>query len=215
MKRGPSHFSISFQLDVINVVDWISEVDAHDPCCCFKIQIMIIFGWFVILAAIALMTSLMSTSKDFFSSSTLPRQLLFVSYSCCLYIPSFIAMKFLGYIAGVVAMRSFSAVAFTSIDNRPRLSLEGPQIVEDVQHSHSSYGSRRGQLLNAQSRRDILIAGGGMMTSSLLFVPKASGLEFAPPSASLPSGLLDSRVQGNVLAPPPYGMEGPDIFYPE
>eukprot|EP00977_Amphora_coffeiformis_P017182 scaffold5506_cov159-Amphora_coffeaeformis.AAC.9 len=28
------------------------------------------------------------------------------------------------------------------------------------------------------------------------------------------SGLLDSRVTENVLSPPPYGLEGPDIFYP-
>jgi len=33
-------------------------------------------------------------------------------------------------------------------------------------------------------------------------------------SMSLESGLLDSRVTENVLSPPPYGLEGPDIFYP-
>lgn len=33
-------------------------------------------------------------------------------------------------------------------------------------------------------------------------------------SSLLQSGLLESRVTENVLAPPSYGMEGPDIFYP-
>lgn len=33
-------------------------------------------------------------------------------------------------------------------------------------------------------------------------------------SLSLPVGLLESRVESNVLAPPPYGMERNDIFYP-
>jgi hypothetical protein len=48
------------------VVDWISEVDTNlHPCCCFKIQIMNTFGWFFRIGGIALMTSLMSTSKDF------------------------------------------------------------------------------------------------------------------------------------------------------
>lgn len=33
-------------------------------------------------------------------------------------------------------------------------------------------------------------------------------------SLSLQSGLLESRVTENVLSPPPYGLEGPDVFYP-
>jgi len=33
-------------------------------------------------------------------------------------------------------------------------------------------------------------------------------------SAVLPSGLLESRVSGNVMSPPNYGMESPDVFYP-
>lgn len=35
-----------------------------------------------------------------------------------------------------------------------------------------------------------------------------------PDSADLPDGLLEARVTGNVLSPPPYGMEGDDIYYP-
>jgi hypothetical protein len=29
------------------------------------------------------------------------------------------------------------------------------------------------------------------------------------------SGLLESRVTENVLSPPPYGLEGPDVYYPD
>ena len=35
-----------------------------------------------------------------------------------------------------------------------------------------------------------------------------------PNSADLPDGLLEARVTGNVLSPPPYGMERDDIYYP-
>ena len=33
-------------------------------------------------------------------------------------------------------------------------------------------------------------------------------------SLSLEAGLLEARVSENVLSPPPYGLERPDIFYP-
>lgn len=33
-------------------------------------------------------------------------------------------------------------------------------------------------------------------------------------SSQMQIGLLESRVTENVLSPPPYGMEGPDVFYP-
>lgn len=33
-------------------------------------------------------------------------------------------------------------------------------------------------------------------------------------STQLDTGLLESRVTENLINPPPYGMEGPDIFYP-
>jgi len=33
-------------------------------------------------------------------------------------------------------------------------------------------------------------------------------------SPNLPAGLLESRLSSNVLEPPPFGMEGTDIFYP-
>ena len=34
-------------------------------------------------------------------------------------------------------------------------------------------------------------------------------------SRTLENGLLESRVLENVMSPPPYGMEGPDVYYPE
>jgi hypothetical protein len=33
-------------------------------------------------------------------------------------------------------------------------------------------------------------------------------------SSSMQTGLLESRVTENLLSPPSYGMEGPDVFYP-
>ena len=74
--------------------------------------------------------------------------------------------------------------------------------------------------LQAQSRREILL--GGAIASQALLVPQASAEDsvlsqlMAPQAASsdLESGLLESRVLSNVLNPPPYGMEGTDVFYP-
>ena len=60
--------------------------------------------------------------------------------------------------------------------------------------------------LDYSSRRTLLyksiVAG-----SSFLFPPSAL-------AADDDTGLLESRVKGNALNPPPYGMEGTDIFYP-
>lgn len=76
--------------------------------------------------------------------------------------------------------------------------------------------------LNAHSRREVLL---GSIAASQLLVQTASAMEQNPavsqlfssqaPSTTLESGLLESRVRSNVLLPPTYGMEGPDIFYPE
>jgi hypothetical protein len=35
-----------------------------------------------------------------------------------------------------------------------------------------------------------------------------------PPSADLPTGMLETRVTENLVNAPPYGMEGPDVAYP-
>lgn len=45
---------------------------------------------------------------------------------------------------------------------------------------------------------------------SLLF----NGNNRADSATDLPAGLLDSRITETVLSPPPYGMEGTDVFYP-
>ena len=44
--------------------------------------------------------------------------------------------------------------------------------------------------------------------------PSSLSSTFPAESRSLPVGLLESRVDGNVLSPPPYGMETGDIVYP-
>eukprot|EP00536_Pseudo-nitzschia_multiseries_P006244 jgi/Psemu1/318858/estExt_fgenesh1_pm.C_1300016 len=38
--------------------------------------------------------------------------------------------------------------------------------------------------------------------------------QFQSESSNLPPGLLESRISSNILEPPPFGMEGTDIFYP-
>ncbi len=42
----------------------------------------------------------------------------------------------------------------------------------------------------------------------------AEMMQLPAESTELAPGLLASRVVSNVISPPPYGMEGPDIFYP-
>ncbi len=128
----------------------------------------------------------------------------------------------------MTSIRKVGVMAFLAAvePNRPPPFLcLSPSDGEEVVDTHSQEGK-------VQSRRDLLMAamenvaggavGGGVLVATLGTPPKVAnaativeGVLGAPASASLPSGLLDSRVQGNVLAPPPYGMEGPDIFYPE
>ena len=69
-------------------------------------------------------------------------------------------------------------------------------------------------------RRHVL-AGFSLIVPSLLMPSKSWADESTSPfsgiqadSASLASGLLESRVTENLLSPPSYGMETPDIFYP-
>jgi hypothetical protein len=52
---------------------------------------------------------------------------------------------------------------------------------------------------------------GGLMPTMLW---AAESLGFTADSASLPTGLLETRVTENIVAPPPYGMEGSDALYP-
>ena len=86
--------------------------------------------------------------------------------------------------------------------------------------------SRADSRLQAHStRRDVLEAAGkGIVASSLVGLSTPSWAAGDPmisqlvspqaTSAGLESGLLESRVLSNVLNPPPYGMEGPDVYYP-
>lgn len=74
-----------------------------------------------------------------------------------------------------------------------------------------SYASRlsKFQIDGHATRRNVLQTIG----SSSLLVPQivnAAGSE----SSNLESGLLEVRVLENLLSPPPYGMEGNDIYYP-
>ena len=50
--------------------------------------------------------------------------------------------------------------------------------------------------------------------ASTLFIPSVAQAVDAE-SLSMENGLLESRVLENVLSPPPYQMEGSDIYYPE
>ena len=51
--------------------------------------------------------------------------------------------------------------------------------------------------------------------ATTILLPDAARALVVPASSSeLPAGLLESRVLENVLSPPPYGMEGSDVFYP-
>ena len=89
--------------------------------------------------------------------------------------------------------------------------------------------------VNMINRRSLLIAGAGAVSafspllrtfSSSDTVWASDGSESTPlgnnlginylqaDSAMLDLGLLESRVASNVINPPPYGMEGTDVFYP-
>ena len=94
---------------------------------------------------------------------------------------------------------------------------------------HNSVDSSRSKQ-QQRSRRCFLASATGVATvlssSSCSFVPDRnvalavedystdSSSAFPAESRSLPAGLLESRVDGNVLSPPPYGMECGDIRYP-
>ena len=76
----------------------------------------------------------------------------------------------------------------------------------------------------AVSRREFgaLFVGEGLaLTSAPAFASSDLGTSnpllpqlFEAESSNLPAGLLESRLSSNVMEPPPYGMEGTDIFYP-
>ena len=93
-------------------------------------------------------------------------------------------------------------------------------------HDGDGKSTRLGSLAAHASRREVLV--GGLVTGPMIWQSQAAAAAanepyvappnvplFLPESATLEPGMLESRVISNVLAPPPYGMEGPDIFYPE
>jgi hypothetical protein len=59
------------------------------------------------------------------------------------------------------------------------------------------------------SRRDVLMS--AAVASQLLLSPAALAVDTG---SDLEIGLLESRLASNVLNPPPYGMESPDVYYP-
>lgn len=81
--------------------------------------------------------------------------------------------------------------------------------------------NKRSKLL-AHSRRDFLA--GGIAVSQFIASPTwaedssnsviSQLVSAQAPSRALENGLLESRVLSNVLNPPTYGMEDPDVYYP-
>lgn len=68
---------------------------------------------------------------------------------------------------------------------------------------------------NAEGRRAFL-----QTASSTVAAPLVGGVLFQPSpvgaaTSQLPSGLIETRVEENVLSPPPYGREDADIIYPD
>lgn len=144
-------------------------------------------------------------------------------------------MKFLTFLYGYIAIQIHSTATAFLTPSRSSNNVVVASITVGTERggnhrSSSSTSNRSSSRLFGQSRRDVLSKAGstfgGIVTSQLLpwgwesssttATARATDMTFSTASStSLPSGLLDSRVQGNVLAPPPYGMEGPDIFYPE
>jgi hypothetical protein len=74
------------------------------------------------------------------------------------------------------------------------------------------------------SRRQILAGALGAVASQIATSPVLAAADsgsiisnlISPQAESteLETGLLESRVLENILNPPTYGMEGPDVFYP-
>jgi hypothetical protein len=69
--------------------------------------------------------------------------------------------------------------------------------------------------LYCSTRRDFLQTTIASSTAASLLVPSVSHAAIEAESTNLQTGLLESRVLGNVLSPPPYQLEGSDIYYPD
>ena len=75
----------------------------------------------------------------------------------------------------------------------------------------SDIRSRRAFLHTASSSAAASIAGGSM----LILTGSPATCSAATSSEELQIGLIEARVSGNVLSPPPYGREDADIIYPD
>jgi hypothetical protein len=99
-------------------------------------------------------------------------------------------------------------------------------LLRDNSEKTFSYSRRyteieRFKSLHAHSRREILAGGiaASQLIASRAWADESSSVisQLVSPQAQsreLENGLLESRVLSNVLNPPTYGMEGPDVFYP-
>jgi hypothetical protein len=96
------------------------------------------------------------------------------------------------------------------ISEDPSLQLKGDEAMIGVTTTPNAV-SRRGVLAGSFVACQLIAsrawADDSSSVLSKLVSPQAASLE-------LENGLLESRVLSNVLNPPPYGMEGTDVFYP-
>lgn len=95
----------------------------------------------------------------------------------------------------------------------PVKSLQGDQDIEENLHTLClpDISERRGMIAGLSSMLlPVLIPGKSWAADSS---SPFSGMQQAD-SVSLEDGLLESRVTENLLSPPSYGMETPDVFYP-
>ena len=73
-------------------------------------------------------------------------------------------------------------------------------------HENGCDNDRRQAILTIVTTASTLGLFGNIANAEMLQLPASS--------TELPAGLLESRVQDNVMSPPQYGMESIDIFYP-
>ena len=150
------------------------------------------------------------------SSSLRLRSLRLVSqYSHILYVLLLLHHGGLHHQARTIMVLILSLYTDDNNKSDPRRSvLLPPSAIATMSITTSSSQAPANQI---QRRRTFLSIA---LAQPLLCKPAAASAVETPFSSSpaesltLPVGLLESRVDENVLAPPPYGMERPDISYP-
>lgn len=95
--------------------------------------------------------------------------------------------------------------------NRPLASFKSTMLHAISPNTPTDCFTRRGF---AHSIAGLGVVGVGAFSMSAAQAADMPLLVQTAASLSLESGLLESRVTENVLSPPPYGLEGSDIFYP-